>query len=258
MRSTFSVVHDSTRVTKSARRWRWKLRKFKIYNVFIVLTMLHCEHMKYCHIFARCIVRTCVHVGHVASALKCMKKQSRAEIMSQMIWYQKPKTKTKKSQKSHSPVHWCPSRCWWVWLFRTTRTSCAADHQWTASPGACTAGVVPADPPCPRPATKTCGTRTGTVCCPPVRCQWAPSTFGWGPISGSTRAVWETSACEQHTDIQWTNHSKCYIALVVNDNLTLIYVRKEKKDIFLIKHHNMNYDLKRTSFNSNNKLFIFQ
>lgn len=101
-----------------------------------------------------------------------------------------------KKINSRSPVHWCPSRCWWVWLFRTIRTSCAAGRPWTASRGECTTGAGPAGPPCRRPATTICGTRTGTVCCPPVRCPWAPSTSGSGPISGSTRATWETSSCE--------------------------------------------------------------
>lgn len=99
-------------------------------------------------------------------------------------------------KKLLSPVRWCPSRCWWAWLFRTTQTSCAAGHPWTANRGGCTADVGLVDPPCRLPATMTCGTRTGTVCCPPAQCLWAPNTFGLGPASGSTRAVWETSSCK--------------------------------------------------------------
>lgn len=98
--------------------------------------------------------------------------------------------------KPLSPAHWCPSRCWWAWLSRTTQTSCATGHPWTVNRGACTADAGLVGPPCRQPATMTYDTRTGIVCCPPARYLWAPNTFGLGPASGSTREVWGTSSCK--------------------------------------------------------------
>jgi len=111
------------------------------------------------------------------------------------LYKQRKQNKTKREntslilRKSFSPVRWCPSRCWWAWLFRTTQMSCAAGRPWTASQGACTADVERVGRLYLPPTTMICGKRTGTVCCPLARYQWVPNTFGLDPTSGSTRAT---------------------------------------------------------------------